>query len=364
MNRPKYQLITDWIRKRIENGELSAGDRLESEHEISSSFGISRQTVRHALALLVQEGVLDKVQGSGTYVRKKRSAVSGSVSLSHTVTIISTYIDGYIFPRILKEMVKTLEASGYGVRIMYTENRLETEKTLLQRILGEDSNDPLIVEPVMSGLPNPNLVYYKMLRERGIPILFFHSEYPELDIPCVRMDDIKAGKKAAEYLIGQGHTRIAGIFKADDGQGRRRYEGMIQALRSAGIELSGERICWMDSQDLRQPDGMELRIDYRLKGCTACVCYNDEVAHMLTDYCAKKRIRVPEELSIVSIDNSELARLNTVPLTSVMHPMEMLGKKAAENMLHLIQDPYFQAKYYFEPEIEIRASVQNITENG
>ncbi len=364
MNRPKYQLITDWIRKRIEDGELSAGDRLESEHEISKNFGISRQTVRHALALLVQEGVLAKVQGSGTYVKRKKERNVKSGSLSRTVTIISTYIDGYIFPRILKEMVKTLEAAGYGVRIMYTENRLETEKTLLQRILEEDSRDPLIVEPVMSGLPNPNLIYYKMLQERGLPILFFHSEYPELSIPCVRMDDIKAGKRATEYLISQGHTRIAGIFKADDGQGRRRYEGMIRALREAEIELNDEWICWMDSQDLREPEGLEVRLAFRLKNCTACVCYNDEVAHIFTDYCTKHKIRIPEDLSVVSIDNSELARLNTVPLTSVMHPMEMLGKKAAENMLHLIKDPDFQAVYYFDPEIEVRSSVRNIAEIG
>ena len=75
-SKAKYQLVTDWIHNRINGGELSAGDKLESENEISAMFGISRQTVRHALAQLVQEGVLVKVQGSGTYV-KSREIING-----------------------------------------------------------------------------------------------------------------------------------------------------------------------------------------------------------------------------------------------------------------------------------------------
>lgn len=356
----KYQQITDWIQNRISSGELSAGDKLESENEISAVFGISRQTVRHALGILEKEGVLTKVQGSGTYVKGKSFKRRKAADLSKTVTIISTYIDEYIFPRILKEMVKVLEGSGYGVQIMYTGNHLETERSLLRRIIEEGSRNPLIVESVMSGLPNPNLDYYRELQERGIPILFFHSDYPELGLPCVRMDDVRAGNVAAEYLIGQGHTRIGGIFKADDGQGRRRYEGMIQAMYQAGIEVKEERICWIDSMDLRSSKEMEERVQKRLEGCTACVCYNDEVAHILTNICEKHGIHIPDMLSVISIDNSALARLNCVPLTSVVHPMERLGRKAAENMLELIKNPSFNATYYFEPVLEIRDSVKEM----
>lgn len=360
ISRSKYQQVTAWIQNRIKNGELSAGDKLESENEISAAFSISRQTVRHALAILEKEGILTKVQGSGTYVKGRNLKNRSAVELSKTVSIISTYIDGYIFPRILKEMVKVLEKSGYSVRIMYTGNHLETERSLLRRIIEENSRDPLIVESVMSGLPNPNLDYYRKLQEKGIPILFFHSDYPELGLPCVRMDDVQAGRIAAGYLLEQGHSRIGGIFKADDGQGRRRYEGMIQAMYQAGIEVKEERICWIDSTDLRSTAEMEERVRKRLKDCTACVCYNDEVAHILTALCKKHGISIPDMLSVVSIDNSVLARLNAVPLTSVAHPMERLGRKVAENMLELIKNPSFDAAYYFEPVLEIRDSVAKI----
>ena len=51
--------------------------------------------------------------------------------------------------------------------------------------------------------------------------------------------------------------------------------------------------------------------------CSACVCYNDEIAHLVTEQCIQAGIRIPDDLSLVSVDNSELAKLNAVPLTSV-----------------------------------------------
>ena len=357
----KYQQVTEWIYNRISSGELSGGDKLESENEISLLFGISRQTVRHALRLLIENGILEARQGSGTYVKKQESHVeTADQGLSGTVTIISTYVDGYIFPKILQAMVRTLEQAGYGARIMFTNNRLETERRLLIRFLEERSRDPLIVEPVMSGLPNPNLNYYRRLKERGIPILFFHSFYPELDIPHISMNDEQAGRTAAEYLISRGHTEIGGIFKADDGQGRQRYKGYLKALIHAGIEIKEDRISWIDTQEMNNFPEVSPRIWQRLHSCSACVCYNDEVAHFITEHAAEHHIRIPEDLSLISFDNSELARLNAVPLTSVSHPMEQLGSRAAENMIRLIKNSDYDATYEFPVKIEERSSVQKL----
>lgn len=358
----KYQKVTEWVKNRIASGELKSGDKLESENELSAMFGISRQTVRHALGILVQEGVLEPVRGSGTYVKEKSRPEPETRELSDNITIISTYVDAYIFPRILKSMARVLEKAGYGVRIIFTNNHLETERRQLIRLLEENCRDPLIVEPIMSGLPNPNLKYYKELRDRGIPVLFFHSFYPELDIPYVCMDDEEAGRMATDYLIQQGHKEIGGIFKADDGQGRRRYQGYLKALMRAGIAVKEDRICWIDSQELKSFAQMRPKIYERLSSCTACVCYNDQVAHALTEIAQKEGAHIPEDLSITSIDNSELARLNAVPLTSVSHPMEALGQKVAEQMLQLIQDPEFQATYVFPVSIEERSSVLSLNE--
>lgn len=354
----KYLQVMEWVKNRIRTGELSAGDKLESEHELCALFGISRQTVRHALDVLMQDGILQRVQGSGTYIKEVCAPAEEKLGLSKTVTIVSTYVDGYIFPRILKAMVRELENAGYGVQIMFTNNRLETERRLLIRLLEEKTRNPLIIEPVMSGIPNPNIKYYRRLKARGIPILFFHSYYPELEIPHISMNDEMAGRAATEYLIRHGHTKIGGIFKSDDGQGHRRYKGYLKALIHAGIEIEEKQICWIDTEDVQHFLDIYPKVRQRLADCTAFVCYNDEVAHAFTEVIAEQKCAGLEELSVVSIDNSELARLNAIPLTSVTHPMESLGQKVAEGILRLIENPNTNVTYEFPVSIVERDSVQ------
>ena len=171
------------------------------------------------------------------------------------------------------------------------------------------------------------------------------------------MNDVEAGRIATEYLIRQGHTKIAGIFKLDDGQGLRRYQGYLQALKEAGRPVRESRVTWIDTEEQQHLGGSRERILRRLKGCSACVCYNDEVAHALTEICQEEGIRIPEDLSITGVDNSEMAGLNAVPLTSVAHPMEVLGQRVAENLLKMLEDPAFNATYEFTPRLQVRESV-------
>ncbi|MFN3370797.1 MAG: GntR family transcriptional regulator [Sphingomonadaceae bacterium] len=65
---PQYRLIRDHLVSRIRAGELKPGDRVESENELGTQFGVSRLTVQRAIRELVSEGMLRRVQGSGTFV--------------------------------------------------------------------------------------------------------------------------------------------------------------------------------------------------------------------------------------------------------------------------------------------------------
>lgn len=359
-NVAKYQQVIDWIRQCLDTGKLQAGDKLESENEIGLRFGISRQTVRHALSILERDGMIESRQGSGNYILPVTEGAESSSRKNvsaKTAVVVSTYVNGYIFPKIIQGMEKILEKENWKIRITFTHNRFETERKVLTQLIEDEDVDGLIIEPTRTGLPSPNLEYYRRLQERGIPIVFFHSYFREMDIPHVSIDDKRAGYLAAEHLIEQGHRKIAGIFKLDDGQGPRRFSGYIQALSDYGVKIRNHQVIWLDTEEEQDMATSKERIFRRLRGCTGCVCYNDEVANRLIELCSEEGIQVPEDLSLVSIDNSDLARMGSILLTSVVHPMEVLGQKAALNMLELAKNPRFDATYEFTPDIEVRDSV-------
>lgn len=354
---PKYLEIVKWIQEKIENGELKSGNKLYSENELSEMFHMSRQTVRHAIAVLEQQNLLTRIQGSGTYISSTCfSGASGNRTMN--IAVISTYVDSYIFPNIIKGIEKILSKHDYMVQIAFTNNKIERERDIMQNILEKNNIDGLIVEATKSALPNPNIEFYNQIKERGIPIIFFNSYYPGLNMPHVALNDKLMGKKVTKYLIAKGHRKIAAIFKADDGQGHLRYAGYVEAMLEADIKLNDTNIIWLDTEYVRDLKDEKKQILARIEGCTAVFCYNDEIAFLLEDICQKEGIRIPEDLSIVGIDNSELAELSDIPFSSISHPMEKLGIKVAENLIGLIEDASYQATYEFDAEVVERGSVK------
>lgn len=351
---PKYLKVAKWIKDKVESNELKSGEKLYSENELSSMFSMSRQTVRHGIDILVQEGIVERIQGSGTYIKK--DVYSRPKTLN--IAVVTTYVDRYIFPNVIKAIETVLSNAGYSTQIAFTDNTLEKESAILNKFLESNSIDGLIIEPTKSGIPNPNIKLYETLKKRGIPIIFINSYYPDLDLPHVSMDDREAGLLAVNHLIKSGHTKIGGIFKADDRQGHFRYSGYIKGMLDAGLKINEKNIIWIDTEDINHMEDNEKRIISRLEGCTGCVCYNDEVAGPFVEICRKNNIYIPEQLSIVSIDDSDLATYCEVPLTSVAYPIMELGQKAAQNLLELIKDRSYDANHEFSTKITIRDSVK------
>lgn len=354
---PKYLELVRWINTQIQEKKLTAGQKIYSENELKEMFGVSRQTVRHAISVLEQEGMIRRVRGSGTYVNDNRFA---NISKRMRVAVVPTYVDGYIFPRTIQGIENVLLEEGYSVQIAFTNNQVGRERTILKDILNRDEVVGIIVETTKSGIPNPNLDLYREILKRGIRVIFINSCYPEIDIPHVSINDRMAGYKMTKHLIDMGHRNIGAIIKLDDGQGRHRFAGYMDAMLEAGLGIDDSRILWIDTEDMKHMDRLTDRVLERYQGCTGVFCYNDEAAFGLLEVFKKAGIRVPQDISITSVDDSELAVLGDVELTSAPYPMEKLGKKAAENLLRMIKEPFFDANYEFDVDIVQRDSVRRL----
>ncbi|MEZ9564407.1 GntR family transcriptional regulator [Vibrio artabrorum] len=73
MNKPRYLQIADTLREKIKSGELPVGSILPTESELQTKFDVSRVTIRKAMQLLVENDLLYRQRGSGTYVKAPRA---------------------------------------------------------------------------------------------------------------------------------------------------------------------------------------------------------------------------------------------------------------------------------------------------
>lgn len=354
MNNAKYVEVVNWIKEKIENKELLPGTKIYSEYELSAMFHLSRQTIRHAIGMLEKMGIVIRVKGSGTFVSPR---LGNMISERKRVAVITTYVDSYIFPKTIQGIVQVMSDHGYAVQISFTNNKVEREQTILEELIEKDEVAGIIMEPIKSGLPNPNLDLYHELLRLQIPILFINSYYPDIDIPHVSLNDMITAQKATQYLINAGHQKIGAIFKSDDGQGHLRYQGYFQAMKKAKLPIEDSFVVWIDTYDMKKLSNMKDYIIYRIRTCTAILCYNDEIAYEVINFLKREGIRVPEDISIIGIDGSELSMQGEIKITTLPHPMEELGKKAAKNLISMMKDPLFDGTYEFDSDILVQDSV-------
>ena len=350
----KYGDLIHYLENFISEGNLKAGDKLPSENELTERFGISRQTVRKAIGLLEERGMVRRVRGSGTYVSFDRRE---NLEHKNRIAVVTTYVESYIFPKTIQGIENILFERGYSVQISFTNNTLEREKNVLTDLISRDDVAGIIVEGTKSGLPNPNLYLYRQLMNRKIPIVFINTYYPELDVPHVSLNDVKAAETAVRFLIEKGHENIGAILKLDDGQGRLRYLGYLKAMEAAGLPVTDSRLVWIDTDESKQLNYCRDKILNRVEECSALFCYNDQIAFQLIRMLNEKGIRVPEDVSVISVDDSDLALHSEVQITSLPHPKEKLGAKAAEVLLDIIEGKRSANTVEFDTRVVDRQSV-------
>lgn len=332
----KYMTLLNELHHDIRMGVYRETGRLPTEMQLAKMYSVSRQTVRRALGILAEEGLIERRQGSGS-----RLLDAPAVWAGNNVAVIATFMDDYIFPTLLHHIQSVMEKHSFSTLVYATQNKLNREREILQ-ILIDNPVRGVLVEGVKSALPNPNLDLYRQLERMGIPVVFFHSSYPELGAVCVSEDNEGGAYQAVEYLIEKGHQKIGGIFKSDDRQGLQRCLGLFTAMREHGLPYPEENILWFTTEQRAEmmDTGRSRCLAHYLqnegKDCTAIVCHNDEIAHGLMQVLEQLGLRAPEDVAVCSFDNTYYSDMGTTPVTSLGHESGIVGRLSAEALVSLI----------------------------
>ena len=350
MANSKYEIILKDIKKAINSGKYETNTKIPSENELCEAYKVSRQTVRKALSELEGEGYLYAKHGSGTYVAPRFT----KGTKTKNVAVVSTYMSDYIFPRVIQGINKVLDENGYSILLKTTNNSRKGEAWCMEELLSKNI-DGMIIEPSQSAISCQHQVLYDQMDSMGIPYVFIQGCYESMmDRPHVMLDDVEGGRLITEHLLGLGHKKIAGIFKADDTQGILRHKGYVKALYNASVAYNPDLVIWYHTKDrtMKPMEGL-LRILESGIGCDAVMCYNDEIAADIIDGLKNRGRNVPHDISVTGFDNSLLAINGGI--TTVAHPQEELGRIAAETLIGLIEGTISKkdACIFLEPRLVI-----------
>ncbi len=358
---PKYLKIKKDIKELIKKHKIKPGEKIPSEYELAKKHDVSRHTVRKALDLLLQEGLLYKEQGVGTFYGGR------SEKCSNMIGFVSISVQDYIFADILTGIDDFLHDAGYQLLLGNSKDNIAREAEIINNMLKRDV-DGLIIEPAKSSYEDNNKDIFHKIRDKNKPVIILDSSFSDDSFSYVVVDDIQGGKLATSYLIERGHRRIAIIYKDSHLPGRQRFLGYKKALEAAGIPLQERYIKSYHFSELEPPDKFSDEIDRILDSLfskeplpTAIFCFNDQVAVEVKEYLSLQGRSVPDDISLVGYDDSKLVKLNNIGITSISHPKKLAGEKAAELMLkNLEEDELSTDRIIFQPELVERDSVKDI----
>lgn len=196
---------------------------------------------------------------------------------------------------------------------------------------------------------------YRTLRERGLPLAFVNGYRDGVDAPFFSFDDLTAMSLAVRHLTAMGHHRIG--FAAGPEtlvSSRRASEGFERAVQeSLGPEIAPLIVHALISDD----GGVSAARSLLGEGCTAIVCASDLIAIGVLAEARRQGLRVPEDLSVVGLDDSILARSSWPPLTTIRQPVSLMGIAVADAFVGEMNGvPASRTEYLFQPELVLRES--------
>ncbi len=332
-----YKKIAQDIKDQIKSGQLKPDEKIPTENELSNQYGVSRITSKKALNILQDEGLIYRVQGSGSFV-KESNKMSTSSNRHNTIAIVLPFNQDDTGHGATLSAIHSISSEvmkkGYYTNLLFSDHDTTKQNKCLETLYDEQYAGAIIY-PIKTAY---NKDIYR-LYAKHFPMVMMSNVIDRLDIPSATVDNVQGSYLATKHLIDQNHYKIAFLssqYAIDNNSIIDRYLGYLRALNEAHIPSDNRLVVIPDHYDMNTISDTLLNM-IKKEGVTAVVSVNDEMASAFIRYAREQGILCPGHYSIVGFDNLSLCNHTYPPLTTVQQDYGELGKKAADLLIECIE---------------------------
>ncbi|MFK7942571.1 MAG: LacI family DNA-binding transcriptional regulator [Paracoccaceae bacterium] len=271
---------------------------------------------------------------------------------THTIGAVIPTMENAIFARGIQAFQEALHASGYTLLIASSAYRPEVEAEQIRQLVARGADGLLLI-----GQDRDEAVY-RYLKRRNVPALIAWAYAEDSPLTCVGFDNHQAMRALAEQVLDLGHRRIAMISGITDGndRARQRLYGVRAALAASGLDPADLPV--VETRYAIECGGEAFdQLMAREPSPTAIMCGNDVLAVGALKRARERNIRVPADVSITGFDDIELAQVIEPALSTVHVPHREMGRRAAEELVALVEGKSDGGSIEVYPSIQTRASL-------
>ncbi len=306
---------------------------------IAQALGVHPSTVSRALS--GKPGVSEELRAKIIKLAQEMGYLPDSRARSlrqgqtKIIGIVIPDMGNPFFSYAFSAMERVLFPLGYSFFLCVTEEDSEKERILLEKLISYKV-DGILAAPV-DRVKNTKL--YREVQKRGIPVVFFDRRLVTINTPYVVIDNRSAVTTLIDYLWKKGHRTLGVItLHKESYTGMERFEAAVKRARELGIKIKDE---WVKDGMSTEMGAYKATLDLFKNDelPSALFVCNNVMALGVLKALKELKVKVPEDISLVTFDDSFWNQIFEPPITCVAQDPEQLGLIAATMMLDRIRYP-------------------------
>ena len=355
-----YDDLKRLIKRQIQSKLLKPNDCVLTELELCNKYKLSRVSVRSALQELVDEGLLCRLRGKGTFVAEPKY-----VAQTQMLGVLVPNIAWHFFNEVVRGIEDVARDHGYAIALGNTDEDATKEAEYIHDFTRTETKKVkgMILTPPNDSHVSPEA--YRQLTEDKIPFVLIDKlpdTLGDMGLDYVIPDNVEASRLAVSHLLDLGYRRI-GYFgfrrRRESYTNAKRLEGYRNALDRGGVAFDDELVkdAGTYNEDSARDDHVAHALkDLLSKGISALFVVSDLDAKVVLEELQKMNVVVGRDIAVASCDNIDISEYLTPSLTTIHLPTCRMGAIAAEMLIRKIEGKKKMPSSVLAPELIIRRS--------
>lgn len=301
--------------------------------DIAREAGVSVAAVSHALNGngQIKEATRKRILETAERMHYVPNTSAKMLQAGRTKNIgfLVSSMSGPYFLKLIETMQKTCERYGYNMITVYSEN----PKVIMQHLFGKGIDGAVIYY----GQDRIREKQIERIELMQVPTIFLDREIKRQSIGSVVYASYESGVEVTEHLLSLGHKQIFFLAGSEDAyDAQERLRGYKETMEKHGFAVKDSMIFEGRFEEHITRKNVSAYLEQGGSLPDAIIAANDTSAVGCVKALTEHGYRVPEDVSVVSFDDVELAQYFRPALTTVHNPIEMQGERAVEMLMKMM----------------------------
>ena len=283
---------------------------------LNGEYGVHKGTREHVVAVAAR-----------LHYRPNRVARGLVTGRSHTLALVVSDIRNSFFSEVARGAEDAAYLAGYDLILCNSDLDPEKQMRYVQSLV-----DKRVDGILMNAVASLSRAEQQQLTALGVPIVLLNQTAPRTAFSTVCADNLAGATLAAKYLLRLGHRHIAHVT-GRHGNLTARARGFVRALSAAPNPIGP--IVLHGNHNFQGGAELTAQLLAEHPEVTAIFAANDMMAFGVIRALMDAGRRIPEDVSVIGFDNTEISSIVHPPLTTIHQPKAELGQAAVEILLRL-----------------------------